>query len=70
MTKVRLIVADDSASFLQKLVSLLIAEFEVVATAADGKTALDLIHRYGPDVVVLDLCMPVLNGIQVHPGVS
>ncbi len=65
MTKLRLIVADDSPLFLQKLISLLAVEFDVVATAADGKTALDLIRRYEPDLVVLDLQMPALNGIEV-----
>ena len=65
MEKLRLIVADDSPQFLQKLVSLLAVEFDVVATAADGKTALDLIRRYDPDLVVLDMQMPALNGIEV-----
>ncbi len=65
MTKLRLIVADDSLPFLKKLVSLLSVEFNVVATAADGETALDLIRRFEPDVVVLDLHMPALNGIEV-----
>jgi DNA-binding NarL/FixJ family response regulator len=65
LTKLRLIVADDSPLFLQKLISLLAVEFDVVATAADGKTALDLIRRYEPDLVVLDLQMPALNGIEV-----
>ena len=63
MTRLRLTVADDSPPFLQKLVSLLAVDFDVVATAADGKTALDLIRRYEPDLVVLDLNMPALNGI-------
>lgn len=65
MTKLRLIVADDFPPFLKKLVSLLSVEFDVVATAADGKTALDHIRHYEPDVVVLDLQMPGLNGIEV-----
>lgn len=65
LTKLRLIVADDSQRFLQKIVSVLSVEFEVVATAADGKTALDLVRQYEPDLVVSDLDMPVLNGIQV-----
>lgn len=65
MTRFRLIVADDTPPFLQKLVSLLSVEFDVVATAADGKTAQDLIRRYEPDLVVLDLNMPALNGIEV-----
>ena len=36
-----------------------------MATATDGRSALDLIRRYKPDLVVLDLAMPVLNGIEV-----
>jgi DNA-binding NarL/FixJ family response regulator len=58
-------VADDNPAFLQKLTSLLAVEFDVVATATDGKTALDFIRRYKPDVAVLDLGMPALNGIEV-----
>ena len=65
MAKLRLIVADDSPPFLQKLISLLAVEFDVVATAADGKMALNLIRRYEPDLVVLDMQMPGLNGIEI-----
>ena len=61
----RLLVADDHSAFLKKLVLLLTTEFEVVATAADGTSALDLIRRYVPDLAVLDLDMPGLNGIEV-----
>ena len=65
MARLRIIVADDNPAFLRELISLLTAEFEVVATAADGKSALDLIRRYKPDLVVLDLAMPILNGIEL-----
>jgi len=65
LTKLRLIVADDSPPFLQKLISLLAVEFDVVATAADGNMALNLIRRYEPDLVVLDMQMPGLNGIEI-----
>ena len=65
MRRLRIIVADDNPAFLQELVSILTSEFDVVATAADGKSALDLIRRYKPDLVVMDLGMPVLNGIEV-----
>lgn len=65
MTRLRLIVADDSPHFLRKFVSVLQVEFDVVATAADGRTALDLVRRHKPDLVVLDLFMPGLNGIDV-----
>ena len=57
--------ADDNPAFLRELTLSLAAEFDVVATAVDGKTALDLIRRYKPDLVVLDLGMPVLNGIEI-----
>ena len=65
MARLRIVVADDNPSFLRELTLLLAAEFDVVATAADGKSALDLIRRYKPDLVVLDLHMPALNGIEV-----
>ena len=65
MARLRIIVADDNPAFLRELTSLLEAEFDVVATAADGKSALDLIRRHKLDVVVLDLGMPLLNGIEV-----
>jgi CheY-like chemotaxis protein len=61
----RLLVADDNPAFLKKLVLLLTANFDVVATAADGNAALALIHRYVPDLAVLDLDMPGLNGMEV-----
>jgi DNA-binding NarL/FixJ family response regulator len=65
LIKPRVIVADDSQAFLEKLTSLLAAEFDIVATAKDGKTALDLIRRHLPDMAVLDLYMPSLSGIAV-----
>jgi DNA-binding NarL/FixJ family response regulator len=44
---------------------MLTPEFEVVATAADGLSALDLIRCYKPDLAVLDLSMPGISGIEV-----
>jgi DNA-binding NarL/FixJ family response regulator len=65
LARPRIFVADDNPAFLRELASSLAAEFDVVATATDGRSALDLIRRYKPDLVVLDLTMPVLNGIEV-----
>lgn len=39
-------------------------DFEVVAQASDGRQALDLVRREKPDVVIMDLTMPHLNGIE------
>ena len=44
---------------------MLTAEFDVVATAKNGQLAVECVRCYGPDVVVLDLEMPILNGIEV-----
>jgi DNA-binding NarL/FixJ family response regulator len=63
--KLRVVAVDDNAAFLREFIGLLGTEFNVVATAADGESAIECIRRYRPDVVVLDLEMPGLNGIQV-----
>ena len=61
----KVVVADDNPAVLRQLVSLLEAEFDVVATADNGQLALECIQRYQPDIAVLDLEMPILNGIAV-----
>src|SRR5262249_31646073 len=64
---IRLLLADDHAVVREGLKALLASEpdFEVVGEAADGLTALDLATRLKPDVVVVDVSMPGLNGAQV-----
>ena len=59
----RVLVADDHRAMLDSLVRLLSAEFEVVATASDGLTAVTTARRLEPDLLVLDIAMPGLNGI-------
>ena len=63
MTK-RLLLADDHALMLEGLTRLLTAEFEIVGTAMDGRTLVAEAERLRPDVVVLDIGMPELNGIE------
>lgn len=63
--KPRIIVADDNAKVLLTLVSALSTDFDVVATATDGRSALTHIERLQPCVAVLDLNMPELSGIEV-----
>ena len=59
--------ADDHRIVRQGLRALLTAEenFEVVGEAGDGREALELVRRLRPDVLVLDLMMPGLNGLEV-----
>ena len=63
--KLKVVVVDDNPEVLRLLVSLLEAEFNVVSTAENGQLALECIRRYKPEIVVLDLGMPLLNGIEV-----
>lgn len=62
----RVVVADDQASVREGLVLLLdlLPEIDVVASAADGQEALALVHEHRPDAILLDLHMPVMDGIQ------
>jgi DNA-binding NarL/FixJ family response regulator len=62
----RVINADDQASVREGLVLLLgmVPGIEVIAAAADGQQALDLVAEHHPDVILLDLHMPVIDGIQ------
>ena len=59
----RVLVADDHRAMLDSLVRLLSGEFEVVATVSDGLSAVTAAARLEPDLLVLDIAMPGLNGI-------
>lgn len=63
--KPRIVIADDNEKVLATLVSVLSPDFEVIATASDGRSALEQIQRLQPRVAVLDLNMPELNGIEI-----
>jgi DNA-binding NarL/FixJ family response regulator len=66
----RVLVVDDAANLRELLTVLLDVEddFEVVGTAADGVQALDRADALEPDVVLLDLAMPVMDGLQALPA--
>ena len=60
----RVLLADDDASILRAISRTLAGDFEVVATVTDGRQALNAVPRLDPDIVVLDISMPGLNGFQ------
>jgi len=60
----RVILADDQKEILRAIIVALKDEFRVVGTAENGTEAVDLTTRLCPDVLVLDVCMPVENGIS------
>ena len=63
---IRVLVADDEAPFVSMLEVLLSAEsaIEVVGSARDGSRAVSLALSLAPDVTVMDISMPVLDGIE------
>ena len=65
MRKRRLLLADDHNILLEGLKALLASEFDVVATAGDGRAVLEAAEKHHPDIILLDISMPGLNGIEV-----
>jgi two-component system, NarL family, response regulator NreC len=67
MKPIRILIADDHTIVRDGLVNLLEAEdlCQVVAQAADGIEAVELAHRHRPQVALIDLSMPRLNGLEV-----
>jgi CheY-like chemotaxis protein len=62
----RVLVVDDDRVIQQLLeVNLELEGYEVVATAADGKEALEKIAELKPDLVILDIMMPKMDGLEV-----
>src|SRR5205809_8148607 len=63
---IRILLVDDDPSFLQSLEALLTGEpgLEIVGKAASGKEALAAAARFEPDVAVIDVLMPTMNGIE------
>jgi len=75
---IRVLVADDDRPFLSSLRQLIDQqpELEVVATAVDGVQAIELAEQLDPDAVVLDVHMPLLDGLSAtarlrrdHPSI-
>ncbi|WP_344243406.1 response regulator [Actinocorallia libanotica] len=64
----RILVVDDEPQIIRTLRINLKARGYEVDTAPDGRTALDLAARHGPDLVVLDLGLPDLDGVEVIHG--
>jgi DNA-binding NarL/FixJ family response regulator len=64
MSKTRVLLADDHTIVAEGLRSLLESEFEFVGTVGDGRALLDAAQKLKPDVIVADISMPLLNGLD------
>ncbi len=63
--KIRILLADDHPFLIEGLRSVLESHFEVVGAASDGKALLDLALSLRPDMVITDMSMPIMNGLEV-----
>lgn len=72
MKKTRIVIADDNREFSKILFEYISSqeEFEVVGIANDGVEALELIESHKPDVLLLDIIMPHLDGLEVLERVN
>ena len=67
MTPIRVLVVEDSLTVLRRLVEVLGADpgIEVVGEASDGKRAIELAKKLKPDIITLDMMLPVMTGVAV-----
>jgi len=77
MTKPRLLIADDHKIFGEGLKRLLKEDFDIAGVVADGRELVAASEKLRPDVIVADISMPMLNGIEaviqikkVHPEIK
>jgi len=64
MNRIRLVLADDHTMFAEGLKSLLDEEFELLGTVGNGQDLVDITHRLNPEVIIVDISMPILSGFD------
>jgi DNA-binding NarL/FixJ family response regulator len=64
LSHVRVVLADDHQTILEKLTRLLEPEFEIVGTAGDGQSLVAAVTQLRPEVLVTDISMPISTGIE------
>jgi two-component system response regulator NreC len=71
MSALTILIADDHTLFRQGVKSLLekYADMKVVGEAANGKLAVEQVKKLKPDLVLLDICMPGLSGLDIIPRI-
>ena len=60
----RIVIADDHTLVAEACKGLLEAEFDIVGIVSDGRALIDCVSRLNPDVVLVDIAMPLLNGLD------
>lgn len=67
--KLKVLIADDHSGMLQWMASELSGEFEIVGAVRTAAAALEGVKEYKPDVLVVDISMPSMNGFEVFKKV-
>jgi DNA-binding NarL/FixJ family response regulator len=80
MRKIRILLVDDQKIFIESLKTYLeesSREFQIVGLAADGRQALEIVERELPDIILMDVRMPIIDGVEAtkeihnkHPEVK
>ncbi len=60
----RILIADDSQTAIRVISRIVRRQFDLVAAVGDGQAAIDAVLDHRPDVLLLDILMPVMDGIQ------
>ena len=60
----RILIADDQEEMVGAIAQALANEFDIIGTAEDGKRAIELATQLFPDILILDISMPLVNGIE------
>jgi CheY-like chemotaxis protein len=64
LDRIRILLGDDHRSVSKVVAGLLAPEFEIIASVSNGRSLVDKAMELEPDVIVTDISMPILNGIE------
>ncbi|MGC3974439.1 MAG: response regulator transcription factor [Nitrospira sp.] len=65
MARARIVIADDHSLVLEAYRQLLEPDFDVAGTASNGQELLNIAPALNPDIILLDISMPTMNGLEV-----
>jgi DNA-binding NarL/FixJ family response regulator len=64
VAKIRVVLADNHLAVLARVHRKLVGEFDILGTATNGQQAVDAVASLDPDVLIMDISMPLLDGLQ------
>ena len=70
MVRFKVLIADDHPSLLERIAEILQADYDIVAAVSNGLAAVDAASVLQPDVVILDISMPILSGLDAAAQLS